>query len=1450
MRRVHDPRFEVPVFGTGFYAEYFVLPTSVESLDEIDFDASPDMAANVQSLDHFWDFGTFWDGGATDLFAARYSGELDVETAGTYTFSLNSDDGSALYIDGELVIGNDGLHAAEEVQATVELTAGSHDIEIRYFEAYGAQTLRLMWETPDAPGSMTLIDGDDVSYNNSAAPADDDVADAPADDASDDTPVDDTPADDTPADDGGQPADDTPNGDAPDAGLEVDFFVINKRSKNPFNVDFDRTPDRTEVIDNVDFTSWQNPIWRDGWSSFFGARMSGNLHVEEGGEYIFFLTADDASSLYINGERLIDFKKLYWITSNSVTIDLEAGVHDIELRYVEKRGSQNLTLEWKGPDSDGVRAVIGADHFSHGEVPAAPVPDQGDTAGDDADGDIPDNGDTDGGASQDDGGHGGGGDTDGGDTDGGMDHGDGDHGDMGGDDTDGGDTDGGMDHGDGDHGDMGGGDTDGGDTDGGMDHGDGDHGDMGGGDTDGGDTDGGMDHGDGDYGDMGGGDTDGGDTDGGMDHGDGDHGDMGGGDTDGGDTDGGMDHGDGDHGDMGGDDTDGGDTDGGMDHGDGDHGDMGGDDTDGGDTGGSGGHDDHGGHGGGDVDLPTTPAEIEAFVAAAMAEPEAHNHHTDSGMAMEHGQLLDLVPRAEATHIAVANGDWFDASTWYQGRIPDEGAQVLIPKGVSVTYGGESDESLFTVRVDGELSFATDTDSKMVVDTFVVSGDGRLEIGTAENPIDANVNVDIVIANNGDIDVSWDPTLLSRGLISHGEAEIHGAQKDSFLKVSEAPMRGDTTLDLAEIPDGWQVGDTIVITGTHKTGWQQWNAGHVESEDEEVTITAINGTEITFDRALEHDHDTPRDDLFAYVANTSRNVTISSEDGDASAVHHRGHVMFMHSDEVDVRYAAFDDLGRTDKSVEAFDVSALGSVSADSNVKGRYNFHFHRTGTEDQDDPAMAVGNSASGSPGWAFTHHSSNANFTDNVAFDAFGAGFAAESGDETGIWLRNMAIRSEGVGPGDWAAKFQGDVDRVDTGRTGDGFFFAGRLVEAAENVAVNTTNGFVWMHRGAGADPLSIGLDHSEIAYGDETMAVNLTPIQGFRDNEAFGTHTGLMVIKDNAAQQQHEIRSLFDGFLNWETAEGVNISYTAHYTLKDFDLIAARDEVPWFTSTGVEIGAMAFDMVFNGIQMEGFSVGANLEQQFFRAVSDEDVDHIFIDMELNGVGRDFIGYNGARHHVLTSADLTPGQLSLDHTGDTTLSEGEDFSLGGIKTDSIGTREREYDGDPLNLQFADEIAQILTTDGYYKTQNGDNVVIIEDFIVDRATGEVQKFAHVVTLDMTDQQLQNSWALNNYFNGVVFAGNITVGGSAPTTRDDSASTQMDQAVVIDAIANDFDRDGDELRVDGFMDPAHGDVYMQEDGQLLYQPNIGYTGTDSFRYWAADDEGNFVDATVTVEIL
>ena len=47
-------------------------------------------------------------------FALQFSGFIQIDTAGKYTFATQSDDGSKLYIDGKEVVNNDGNHGVQE----------------------------------------------------------------------------------------------------------------------------------------------------------------------------------------------------------------------------------------------------------------------------------------------------------------------------------------------------------------------------------------------------------------------------------------------------------------------------------------------------------------------------------------------------------------------------------------------------------------------------------------------------------------------------------------------------------------------------------------------------------------------------------------------------------------------------------------------------------------------------------------------------------------------------------------------------------------------------------------------------------------------------------------------------------------------------------------------------------------------------------------------------------------------------------------------------------------------------------------------------------------------------------------------------------------------------------------------------------------------------------------
>ncbi|MGO9481476.1 MAG: alpha-L-arabinofuranosidase C-terminal domain-containing protein [Candidatus Kryptoniota bacterium] len=74
-------------------------------------------------------------------FGVQYDGYIKLPKGGSYTFYLNSDDGSSLYIDGDLVVSNDGQHAPEERAGIAFLTAGYHEIKVTFFQASGGMAL-------------------------------------------------------------------------------------------------------------------------------------------------------------------------------------------------------------------------------------------------------------------------------------------------------------------------------------------------------------------------------------------------------------------------------------------------------------------------------------------------------------------------------------------------------------------------------------------------------------------------------------------------------------------------------------------------------------------------------------------------------------------------------------------------------------------------------------------------------------------------------------------------------------------------------------------------------------------------------------------------------------------------------------------------------------------------------------------------------------------------------------------------------------------------------------------------------------------------------------------------------------------------------------------------------------------------------------------------------------
>ncbi|WP_316816352.1 family 20 glycosylhydrolase [Pedobacter nyackensis] len=76
-------------------------------------------------------------------FGVVYEGFVKAEEAGTYTFTLTSDDGSILFIDDELVVNNDFEHGSIQKSGMIPLAKGLHKIKLKYFDLGGASVLRL-----------------------------------------------------------------------------------------------------------------------------------------------------------------------------------------------------------------------------------------------------------------------------------------------------------------------------------------------------------------------------------------------------------------------------------------------------------------------------------------------------------------------------------------------------------------------------------------------------------------------------------------------------------------------------------------------------------------------------------------------------------------------------------------------------------------------------------------------------------------------------------------------------------------------------------------------------------------------------------------------------------------------------------------------------------------------------------------------------------------------------------------------------------------------------------------------------------------------------------------------------------------------------------------------------------------------------------------------------------
>ena len=81
-------------------------------------------------------------------FAVLFETDLRVKKAEEYSFKLCTDDGSRFYVDGELLLENDGAHGPILKEVSLPLAKGTHKLRIEFFDYDKGQTLDFLYSTP------------------------------------------------------------------------------------------------------------------------------------------------------------------------------------------------------------------------------------------------------------------------------------------------------------------------------------------------------------------------------------------------------------------------------------------------------------------------------------------------------------------------------------------------------------------------------------------------------------------------------------------------------------------------------------------------------------------------------------------------------------------------------------------------------------------------------------------------------------------------------------------------------------------------------------------------------------------------------------------------------------------------------------------------------------------------------------------------------------------------------------------------------------------------------------------------------------------------------------------------------------------------------------------------------------------------------------------------------
>jgi glucose/arabinose dehydrogenase len=145
--------------GNGLSATYY---------NNMDFTGTT-VARVDPTVDFNWGTGSPAAAIGADTFSVRWTGQVEPQFTGTYTFYTVSDDGVRLWVNGQQIVNNWTDHAPTENSGTIALTAGQrYDVRMEMYENGGGATARLLWSSASVP--KAVVPNSRLFTTSSAAP--------------------------------------------------------------------------------------------------------------------------------------------------------------------------------------------------------------------------------------------------------------------------------------------------------------------------------------------------------------------------------------------------------------------------------------------------------------------------------------------------------------------------------------------------------------------------------------------------------------------------------------------------------------------------------------------------------------------------------------------------------------------------------------------------------------------------------------------------------------------------------------------------------------------------------------------------------------------------------------------------------------------------------------------------------------------------------------------------------------------------------------------------------------------------------------------------------------------------------------------------------------------------------------------------------------------------------